>query len=193
MTVAENDTIVSRRTQVLLRPLLCLREIRMIIGRSGSNDINIIMLYQIIINLIETRLRFAIHIGQCINTDIDDAPFPSFLLIIHPTDNRYHAVHQRSVIQPMNAVEMYCVGIMTAKQVKCMYCGVFIAEETIYALLLLGRDIRKTLFRNILIFLDQGFRDDKLLHTVCTQILKRLLTHHIVFVHCFTHLKGRIH
>ena len=82
---------------------------------------------------------------------------------------------------------------MLSEDVECMHQWVFIAKQAPHATLLLIIDLRETIHGHISIFFHQRFRDDKLLHSVLSWILKHLFSHHSMFVHGIAHLKGGIH
>ena len=115
------------------------------------------------------------------------------LAVVNPTNDRYHAVHERLVVHAVFAVEMDSLWIDTMKQVVGVYRRVLVAEETIDAVQLVVGDTLEALFRLILVLLDQCFVNIEFLDTIQSWILELLSPRHSVRLHCLAHLQGSIH
>ena len=114
------------------------------------------------------------------------------LTVVNPTDDGYYRVHKALVVHAMLTVETDGLRIVFTEHVVGVYRGVFIAKETIDTLLLFRGDAFKALLRLLLILLDEGLVDVKLLYPVLSWVLKLLGARHAVSPHRFAHLHSRI-
>ena len=84
-------------------------------------------------------------------------------------------MHEGVVVHAVLAMKADGSRVVGMKEVVGVDGGVFIAEETSYARLFLIVNTFETMIGQFLVYLDQGFGDDELLHAVEARIGKVLV------------------
>ena len=178
LLVGEYHVVVGWGGEIFLYPCLHLCHIRMVVGWGRSHDVYVVMLDEHLVSLVHRAGSLHVAIVQGIEGEIYDRALLAILLVVYPADDRAEVMECHLVDEAVLAMESDGLWVMLMEDVEGMYHGVFVAKETIYALLLLWCDVLETQGGDVLVFLDETFGNHQLVYAILTRILEFLLARH---------------
>ena len=191
LLVGEDGVTIGRDGNVVVKPCVDIGIVlRLYWGR--GYEVELVGLEQGADGLLGRTVGLLVLIGEGVDVDIDDRTLATFLMIVDPTDDGNHSMHEGVVVHAMFAMKADGSRVVGMKEVVCVDGGVFIAEEAFHARLFLIINTFEAVISHFLVFLDEGFGDDELLHAVETRIGEMLVADHAVFLHRVAHPEGRI-
>ena len=192
LLVGEDGVTIGWDSDVVVKPGVDISIVlRLDWGR--GYEVELVGLEQGADGLLGRTVGLLVLIGEGVDVDIDDRTLATFLMIVDPTDDGNHSMHEGVVVHAMFAMKADGGKVVGMKEVVGVDRCVFIAEEPPYArpFLIIIKTL-EAMIGHFLVFLDNGLGDDELLDAVETGIGEMLVADHAVFLHRVAHPEGRI-
>ena len=175
-------------------PQLYLGEKAVVVGGRGCHYVDLVVFYQELESLLQAGEGFAVAVTHGVPVYVDDGSLSAFLPIVNPAYYGHDAVHEALVCHAVLSVEVGRLPVVLSEEVKGVYRGVFVAEESPHpALLLLAVGLGEALLGHLAVFLHQGLGHDEFLYAIRPGVLEHLFPHHAMLMHGVGHLESRIH